>query len=111
MMFLKQAQSIWEKMGLASMGIAMPQSYAEAENVVKAVQHVQQTQQKQADSAAARSQPLYGSAAGTGQFQAAAMRAAPAGYGQGFTYAPPQGSQAQMNPLLPDFAGLQYPGY
>ena len=29
MMFLKQAQSIWEKMGLASMGIAMPQSYAE----------------------------------------------------------------------------------
>ncbi len=29
-MFLKQAQSIWEKMGLASMGIAMPQSYAEA---------------------------------------------------------------------------------
>ena len=28
-MFLKQAQSIWEKMGLASMGIAMPQSYAE----------------------------------------------------------------------------------
>ena len=65
----------------------------------------------QADSAAARSQPLYGSAAGTGQFQAAAMRAAPAGYGQGFTYAAPQGSQAQMNPLLPDFAGLQYPGY
>lgn len=65
----------------------------------------------QADSAAARSQPLYGSAAGAGQFQAAAMRAAPAGYGQGFSYAAPQGSQAQMNPLLPDFAGLQYPGY
>ena len=65
----------------------------------------------QADSAAARSQPLYGSAAGAGQFQAAAMRAAPAGYGQGFSYAAPQGSKAQMDPLLPDFAGLQYSGY
>ncbi len=65
----------------------------------------------QADSAAARSQPLYGSTAGTGQFQAAAMTAAPAGYGQSYTYAAPQGSQTQMNPLLPDFAGLQYSGY
>ena len=29
LMFLRQAQAIWERMGMAAMGISMPQSYEE----------------------------------------------------------------------------------
>lgn len=59
----------------------------------------------------ARSQPLYGSQVGAARFQDPALRTVSAGYGQAYTYAAPQGSQAQMNPLVSDYAGLQYPGY
>ena len=46
-----------------------------------------------------------------GQFQEVGSRAASAGYGPGSTHAASQSSQGQMNPLLTDYGGLQYPGY
>ena len=52
---------------------------------------------------AGRSQALYGKT-GAGQFHEPAVR------GHGYMF-PAQSLQAQVSPLLPDYGGLQYPGY
>ncbi|KAL3142411.1 SWI SNF, matrix associated, actin dependent regulator of chromatin, subfamily b, member 1 [Trebouxia sp. C0009 RCD-2024] len=108
--FIQQAQAIWERMHMSTMGITMPRTYDEAETVVKAVQRVQQTQQ-QASATSPSTQSRFAPKAVPGQFQDVSMRAGSAGYGPGFTYSTSQAPHGQMNPLLMDYAGLQYPGY
>ena len=58
--------------------------------------------------ASTRAQPLYGARPMTSPTQDMVGRPV---HAQGYRYTPPQGSQAQMHPLLSDYAGMQYPGY
>lgn len=55
-------------------------------------------------------QSRFGAKTGASHFQDTGVRAS-SGYAPGFTYPVSQTTQGQMNPLLMDYAGLQYPGY
>lgn len=55
-------------------------------------------------------QSRFGPKNGPSHFQENGVRAS-SGYAPGFTYPASQATQGQMNPLLMDYAGLQYPGY
>lgn len=65
----------------------------------------------QASATSPSTQSRFAPKAVPGQFQDVSMRAGSAGYGPGFTYSTSQAPHGQMNPLLMDYAGLQYPGY
>ena len=56
-------------------------------------------------------QSRFGPKTGPSQFQDVGVRPSSVSYAPGFTYAASQATQGQMNPLLMDYAGLQYPGY